>query len=119
MTRACKRSSLPRPYIWRLTSLSFVIWPSVCPLDQAEEMAAQKATRSGPPATTSSAALDHSTLGYLTRRDQSGRRQRWDSSMARSVIVWRWTRPSYLGESWIGAGALLTNPINASFGLLG
>src|SRR5208282_718267 len=25
MTRACSRSSLPRPYIWRLTSLSLVI----------------------------------------------------------------------------------------------
>src|SRR3984957_16938263 len=46
MTRACRRSSLPRPYIWRLTSLSFVIWPSVCPLDHADEIAAQTAALS-------------------------------------------------------------------------
>ena len=29
ITRASSRSSLPRPYIWRLTSLSLVICPSV------------------------------------------------------------------------------------------
>ncbi len=29
ITRACSRSSFPRPYIWRLTSLSLVICPSV------------------------------------------------------------------------------------------
>ncbi len=32
--RARRRSSLARPYIWRLTSLSFVICPSVWPFDQ-------------------------------------------------------------------------------------
>ena len=30
---------MPRPYIWRLTSLSLVIWPSVWPFDQPEVMA--------------------------------------------------------------------------------
>jgi hypothetical protein len=34
MTRACGRSILPGPYIWRLTSLSLHICPSGCPLDQ-------------------------------------------------------------------------------------
>src|ERR1039458_9766075 len=32
-TRACRRSSFPRPYICRLTSSSLQIWPSVWPLD--------------------------------------------------------------------------------------
>jgi len=34
-----RRDSTPidtRPYIWRLTSLSFVIWPSVWPLDHGD-----------------------------------------------------------------------------------
>jgi hypothetical protein len=39
MTRAWRRSSFPRPYIWRLTSLSLQIWPSAWPLDQPEESA--------------------------------------------------------------------------------
>jgi hypothetical protein len=34
MTRAWSKSSFPRPYIWRLTSLSLQIWPSAWPLDQ-------------------------------------------------------------------------------------
>jgi hypothetical protein len=34
MTRACKKSRFPRPYIWRLTSLSLQICPSAWPLDQ-------------------------------------------------------------------------------------
>jgi hypothetical protein len=29
ITRAWSKSSFPRPYIWRFTSLSLVIWPSV------------------------------------------------------------------------------------------
>ena len=29
INRACRRSILARPYIWRLTSLSLLIWPSV------------------------------------------------------------------------------------------
>jgi hypothetical protein len=33
--RAWSRSIFPRPYIWRFTSLSLVIWSSVWPLDQA------------------------------------------------------------------------------------
>lgn len=40
MSHAWSRTILPRPYIWRLTSLSFVIWPSVCSFDQGEVMAA-------------------------------------------------------------------------------
>jgi len=44
--RARRRSIFPRPYIWRLTSLSLVIWPSVCPLDQGSTMAARTAASS-------------------------------------------------------------------------
>ena len=33
-------SIFPRPYIWRLTSLSLVIWPSVWPFDQGRLSAA-------------------------------------------------------------------------------
>src|SRR3954447_8704578 len=40
MTRAWSRSIFPLPYIWRFTSLSLVIWPSVWPLDQGEVIAA-------------------------------------------------------------------------------
>ena len=40
MTRARSRSSFARPYIWRFTSLSLVIWPSVCPFDQGSLRAA-------------------------------------------------------------------------------
>ena len=46
MTRAWSRSSLPRPYIWRLTSLSLVICPSVWPLDQGVVIAALTAALS-------------------------------------------------------------------------
>src|SRR4051812_38972061 len=45
-SRACSKSSLARPYIWRLTSLSLVIWPSVCPLDQEVVIAALTAALS-------------------------------------------------------------------------
>lgn len=41
--RARSRSSLARPYIWRFTSFSFVIWPSVWPLDHGSENAASTA----------------------------------------------------------------------------
>jgi len=44
--RARNRSILPRPYIWRLTSLSFVTCPSVWPLDQGSTMAAFTASSS-------------------------------------------------------------------------
>jgi hypothetical protein len=37
---------LARPYIWRFTSLSLVIWPSVWPFDQGSVMAAQTAALS-------------------------------------------------------------------------
>ena len=30
----------PRPFIWRLTSFSLHIWPSVCPLDHDSATAA-------------------------------------------------------------------------------
>jgi hypothetical protein len=40
MTRACSKSSFPRPYIWRFTSLSLVICPSLWPFDHDEEIAA-------------------------------------------------------------------------------
>ena len=43
---ARRRSSLARPCIWRLTSLSLVIWPSVCPLDQGSTSAAATALSS-------------------------------------------------------------------------
>ena len=43
MRRASRRSIFPRPYIWRLTSLSLVICPSVWPLDQGRTMAARTA----------------------------------------------------------------------------
>lgn len=43
MTRAWRRSSFPRPYIWRLTSFSLVICPSVWPFDQGDVMAAAMA----------------------------------------------------------------------------
>ncbi len=46
MTRARSRSSLARPYIWCFTSLSFVIWPSVCPFDHGSLRAAWTASRS-------------------------------------------------------------------------
>jgi hypothetical protein len=46
MRRAWSRSSLPRPYIWCLTSLSLVICPSVWPFDQGEVMAAATAALS-------------------------------------------------------------------------
>ena len=37
---------MARPYIWRLTSLSLVIWPSVWPLDQDVVIAALTAALS-------------------------------------------------------------------------
>ena len=43
ITRARSKSSFARPYIWRLMSLSLVIWPSVWPLDQSSEKAASTA----------------------------------------------------------------------------
>src|SRR4051812_42621345 len=46
ISRACSKSSLARPYIWRFTSLSLVIWPSVCPLDQDVVIAALTAALS-------------------------------------------------------------------------
>ncbi|MET4115906.1 transposase [Bradyrhizobium sp. JR1.5] len=46
ISRACSKSSLARPYIWRLTSLSLVIWPSVCPLDHDVAIAALTAALS-------------------------------------------------------------------------
>jgi hypothetical protein len=46
MTRAWRRSSFPRPYIWRFTSLSLVIWPSVWPFDQGSPSAAATALSS-------------------------------------------------------------------------
>ena len=46
MTRACRRSSFPRPYICRLTSLSLQICPSVWPLDHPDEIAALTAAMS-------------------------------------------------------------------------
>jgi dimethylglycine dehydrogenase len=46
MTRALRRSRFPRPYIWRLTSFSLQIWPSVCPLDQDNAIAASIAALS-------------------------------------------------------------------------
>ena len=46
MTRAWSRSSFPRPYIWRLTSLSLQICPSVCPFDHLDEIAALTAALS-------------------------------------------------------------------------
>src|ERR1700730_5773672 len=36
-SRACRRSIFARPYIWRFTSFSFVICPSVWPFDQGSE----------------------------------------------------------------------------------
>jgi IS5 family transposase len=44
--RALRRSGFARPYIWRLTSLSLVMWPSVCPLDQGSARAAATACSS-------------------------------------------------------------------------
>ena len=46
MTRACSRSSCPRPYVWRLTSFSLQIWSSAWPLDQPDEVAALTAALS-------------------------------------------------------------------------
>ena len=46
MTRACSRSSFPRPYVWRLTSFSLQIWSSAWPLDQPDEIAALTAALS-------------------------------------------------------------------------
>src|SRR5258708_15257340 len=46
MTRAWSRSSFPRPYIWRFTSLSLVIWPSVWPFDHGDVIAALTAALS-------------------------------------------------------------------------
>lgn len=46
MRRASSRSIFARPYICRFTSFSFVICPSVCPLDQAEMIAARTAALS-------------------------------------------------------------------------
>ena len=39
-SRALRRSSFARPDIWRLTSLSLVVWPSVWPLDHGRRSAA-------------------------------------------------------------------------------
>ncbi len=44
--RASSKSIFPRPYICRLTSFSFVIWPSACPFDQGDDMAARTAASS-------------------------------------------------------------------------
>jgi hypothetical protein len=41
--RAQSRSRFARPYICRLIILSFVMWPSVCPLDQGSTIAAATA----------------------------------------------------------------------------
>jgi hypothetical protein len=46
ISRACRRSIFARPYIWRFTSFSFVICPSVWPLDQGSVMAARTAALS-------------------------------------------------------------------------
>lgn len=43
---ARSKSSLARPYIWRLTNFNFVICPSVCPLGQGSTMAAFTAFQS-------------------------------------------------------------------------
>jgi hypothetical protein len=45
-SRACRRSIFARPYIWRFTSFSFVIRPSVWPFDQGSERAARTAALS-------------------------------------------------------------------------
>ena len=45
-SRASSRSSLARPYIWRLISLSLVICPSVWPFDQGLVIASATAARS-------------------------------------------------------------------------
>ena len=45
MTRASSRSSLPRPYVWRLTGVSLQIWSSAWPLDRPDEIAALFAVR--------------------------------------------------------------------------
>ena len=42
-SRALRRSSFARPYIWRLTSLSLVMCRSVCPLDHGSDRAAATA----------------------------------------------------------------------------
>ena len=46
MTLAWSMSIFPRPYIWRFTSLSLVICPSVWPLDQGRLIAAATAAKS-------------------------------------------------------------------------
>jgi hypothetical protein len=46
ISRARSRSSFPRPYICRFTSLSFVICPSVWPFDQGSHKAALTAAKS-------------------------------------------------------------------------
>src|ERR1019366_10016844 len=45
-SRACRRSIFARPYIWRFTSFSFVICPSVWPFDQGSVRAARTAALS-------------------------------------------------------------------------